>query len=166
MKVVKCAVIAAGIAGLMLTAAFAVSEDVRSTTLNWMIEVFDTDTTLRFIGETSEVVPQINIGWLPDGYALESCGYSGVSTWYTFQNADAQYIQISCTSTAGTTMSVDTEDADVQHVEINGYPAMFIKKKSDWQLVWPANKNSIVICIVTSDLNETELFRFANELAY
>ena len=89
-----------------------------------------------------------------------------MSTWYTFQNADAQYIQISCTSTAGTTMSVDTEDADVQHVEINGYPAMFIKKKSDWQLVWPANKNSIVICIVTSDLNETELFRFANELAY
>ena len=55
MKVVKCAVIAAGIAGLMLTAAFAVSEDVRSTTSNWMIEVFDTDTTLRFIGETSEV---------------------------------------------------------------------------------------------------------------
>lgn len=166
MKVVKCAVMAAGIAGLMFTAAFAVSGDVRSTTLNWMIEVFDTDTTLRFVGETGDIAPQLRVGWLPDGYVLDNCGYSSVSTWYTYQNTDNQYIQIKCTSAFGTTMSVDTEGADVQYVEINGYQAMLIKKESDLQLVWSANENSIVICVVASDLNDTDLFHLVNKMVY
>lgn len=166
MKVVKCAVIAAGIASLMFTAAFAVSEDVRSTTLNWMIEVFDTDTTLRFIGETSEVVPQINIGWLPDGYVLEKYEQRPLSANFAYRNSENQFIYIDCTLTKGATISVDTENAEVTYIEVNGCQAMLIKTEFDLQLIWPAKGNSIVLDITTSDLDEDVLLHVASELTY
>ncbi len=165
-KAVKYAIMAAGIAGLMFTAAFAVSEDVRSTTLNLMIEVFDTDTTLRFVGETNDVAPQISVGWLPPGYTLESHGSSVASTWYQYTNSEDEFIYVDCSLAKGATVSVDTEDAEVEYIEINGYQAMLIRKNSELQLVWPAKGSSIVVDITASNLEEEVFLHIASELIY
>lgn len=166
LKAVKYAVMAAGIAGLMFTAALAASETVRINTLNMMIEVFDTDTTLRFVGETSDVVPQISIGWLPDGYVLEKYEQRPLSIYYEYKNSEDGYIYVDCTLAKSATISVDTENAEVEYIEINGYRAMLIRKGEVLQLLWPAKGNTIVVGIITEGVNEEDFLHIANELAY
>ena len=166
LKAVKYAVMAAGIAGLMFTAALAASETVRINTLNMMIEVFDTDTTLRFVGETSEVVPQISIGWLPDGYVLKNYESSIKSTWYIYQNAEDEFIYVDCSLAKGATVSVDTEDAEVKYVEVNGRQAMLIRKYDELQLIWSENEDGIIVDITASNLEDEVLLHMANEITF
>lgn len=86
-KAMKRVVMAAGVAAILFTGAFAASETVRLNTLNLIIEVFDTNTTFRFVDQPVETESlSLEVGWLPEGYVLESQGQDETSMWYQYQN--------------------------------------------------------------------------------
>ena len=69
-KVLKTAIVAAGIAALLFTGAFAASETVRVNTINLIVEVFGTNTVFQFESQANGVTPAIRVGWVPDGFTL------------------------------------------------------------------------------------------------
>lgn len=93
--VTKVAVVA--LMGMLLfTTAFAASEDFRVKTLNFVMEVFDDRTEIRFVPEnmasdaSNSVVPRITAGWLPEGFELVSEECSEYSIWYEFAKLDTE----------------------------------------------------------------------------
>ena len=112
------------------------------------------------------IVPQISIGWLPDGYVLKNYESSIKSTWYIYQNAEDEFIYVDCSLAKGATVSVDTEDAEVKYVEVNGRQAMLIRKYDELQLIWSENEDGIIVDITASNLEDEVLLHMANEITF
>lgn len=165
--VMKRVVMVAGLAAILFTGVFAVSETVRINTLNLVIEAFDTNTTFRFTNQSEGVFPQINVGWLPEGFTLDSHGYDKTSTWYQYsKKAEDKLIYINWAETSGTTIGVDTENAEIEYVEVNGIEAMLIEKDITLQLVWTEKDNTAFITLFSTGISQDDLIHVANSLKF
>ncbi len=165
-KALKRVALAAGIAAILFTTAFALSETVRANTMNLLIQVFETNTEFRFSGSSELVAPQCSVGWVPEGYALADRAEDGFCIRYEYQNDENTRIVIACRNAKDLVVGIDTEDAEVTHIEVKGCPAMLIKKGSEFQLVWTAKDNSIFINIVGDNISREDILRIADELRY
>lgn len=166
MKAMKKIALAAGIAAILFTTAFATSEAVRVRTLNLMIEVFETNTEFRFSEAKGEDAPQLNVGWVPEEYALIEQEKDGRKVRYEFQGTENQSLIISCRKTKGVVANIDTENADVEYVPVKNTQAMLVHKENTLQLVWSAKDNSIFISILGTELTQEDIIHIANELQY
>jgi len=158
-KVVKRLAAAACIAVLLFTAAFAVSDTVRINTLNLMIEVYDRYTDYRFVPEPEQPdtarYTGFEVGWLPEGFALvdERSNQFGTSASYKNFHGETLAIDLYNVGKSGT-VSIDTEDAEVENITINGREAAF-NTKDYYQIVMPIPEKQQILC--ASYLSETEL---------
>lgn len=134
----KAAVVAA-LSGLLFTAAFALSEDVRVATLNVLIEVMDDRTMITFEGDSSEhaentskIIPgleyhyNIALEWLPEGFELDSGNFeeNGTGDYVSYLSSQDGLIEVGVTPySAGLTKSVNTEDCTKQDVMVNDHLA-------------------------------------------
>lgn len=127
--------------GVMFTAAFALSEDVRVATLNALIQVMDDRTQITFEGtnegaktagnqSSSEIISgleyhyNIALEWLPDGYTIMS-GSSDTNRdkiIYTDNNGSEIFISIDHYS-PDLVYTFDSEDAEQKNIEVQGHPA-------------------------------------------
>ncbi len=134
----KAAVVAV-LSGLLFTAAFALSEDVRVATLNILIEVMDNRTIITFEGDSSEhaentskIIPgleyhyNIALEWLPEGFELDSGNFeeNGTGDYVSYLSSQDGLIEVGVTPySAGLTKSVNTEDCTEQDVMVNDHLA-------------------------------------------
>lgn len=165
-KVLKTAIVAAGIAALLFTGAFAASETVRVNTINLIVEVFGTNTVFQFESQANGVTPAIRVGWVPDGFALESYGGDTANAWYQYINSEGALLYIDYMTTSGSNISVDTEDAEVDQVNVHGEDAILVIKEEEIQLAWPVKENSAFIGIVSLGIDRDDLIRVADSLEY
>lgn len=165
-KALKRVVMAAGIAALMFTGAFAASETVRINTMNLIVEVFEDNTDFRFVSHPADSVPQISVGWVPDGYILKDQGFNSKNVWYQYQKTEDESLYINYTVTTGAGIGIDTEDAEIEYVDINGGQAMLVRKEDELQLVWATNNNVAFIGIIGTGVEPEGLIKVANELRY
>lgn len=166
LKAMKRVAMAAGIAAILFTTAFATSEAVRVNTLNLMIEVFETNTEFRFSSSSDFTAPEFEVGWLPDGYFLVAQGKAGQGIWYDYQNAENETLAISCENTDSLAAGIDTEDAKVEYILLQNSKAMLVTKGTELHLVWGAKNNTVFIDIVGSNISQADIIHIANELHY
>lgn len=165
-KAMKRVALAAGIAAILFTTALATSETVRVHVLNLAIEVFETNTEFRFSNSSEQAAPQLSVGWVPDGYTLTDQGDDAISLWSEYRNAKNQMLIITYWKTDGLTVGIDTENAEVEHIQVQGAQAMLVKKGNRVQLVWPVNNNSIFVDIIGYGIDSKDIIHIANELNY
>lgn len=165
-KIMKRVVMAAGIAALMFTGAFAASETVRINTMNLIIEVFEDNTDFRFVSRPVDSTPRISVGWVPDGYVLEDQGQDSESVWYQYRKSESESLYIDCTTTSGAGIGVDTENAEIEYIEVKNLQAMLVEKDNRLQLIWTAENNSAFIQLIGIGIDQETLVRIANGLIY
>lgn len=166
LKAMKRVALAAGIAAILFTMAFATSETVRVHTLNMMIEVFETNTEFRFSSSSEQTAPQFEVRWVPDGYSVTNQGSDSLETWYEYQNTTNKTLNISCERTDGLIAGIDTEDAEVEYIQIKDCQAMLVEKDSKIQLLWATQDDSIFITIWGTEIGREDIIHIANELQY
>lgn len=165
-RAVKLAALAAGIAAILLTTVCAASETVRVHTLNLMIEVFETNTEFRFTRDPVETAPLLEVGWVPDDYVLTDQGQDRFKTWYEYRSAEDHRLSISCHNTTGMTVGIDTENAEVEYISVQGERAMLVQKDGDVQLVWPAHGNAVFLGIIGEEMDPSDVLQIATALRY
>ena len=157
----------AGIAAMLFTGAFAASEMVRINTLNLIVEVFKENTDFYFAKSSTSVDDsQITADWLPSGYVLEDQGKDDSGRWCTYRKSENEYIYVMYTPGNGAVLSVDTENAETEGVQINGIQATLIKKDHELQLVWGTEDQAAFIQIIGTGTTSEELIHMANKLKY
>lgn len=167
-KALKCAALAAGIAAFLFVGAFAASETVRINTLNFMIEVFDRNMNFYF-GEKvahSDTNLWIDVGWIPEGYILAEQESDATSVWYYYQKSDSEYVSIEYIIADGTHLSVDTDNAEVDSIEINGVQATWIKTGSVQQIILLTANQEGFVDLIAEGMTETDFLHIARELKY
>ncbi len=165
-KAMKRVALAAGIAAILFTTAFAASETVRVNTLNLMIEVFETNTEFRFSGKKDENISRFSVAWVPEGYILMNHETDSRKTRYEYKGPEGQSLVISCRKTQGVVANIDTEDAEAEYVSVQGERAMLVQKNSTVQLVWPANGNSLLLSIMGNEIDSSDILYIASKLEY
>lgn len=185
----KVAVVAV-LGGLMFTAAFALSEDVRVATLNALIQVMDDRTEITFEGSKAEEiqgVPEtvsgleyhynIALEWLPTGYTIESgsSDVDGDEITYTDNAGSEIFISIDRYS-PDLVYTFDSEDATEKTVEVNGHKAtLYITNReklmkfygdnssvwSDMIVIWLDDDSNTIWFIYATNLTESELLNLA-----
>lgn len=157
---------AAGIAAILFTGAFAASDSFRASTLNLVVEIFNESTDFRLGASTPAGAYRISAGWLPEGYTLEGEGADNAGKWYLYQNAADTSFYIIYTVAEGTVLSVDTEYAETQNIQVQGQQAMLILKGETVQIVWTLPDNSAFIQLIGTGMKSDDLIRVANEIKY
>lgn len=155
-----------GIAAILFISAFAASETVRVNTMNLIIDVLGESTDLHIGSRQNESVPIIKVGWLPDGYILEEQGESNISTWYQYRKSESELILIECTKSNGTVLSIDTEGAAVEYLNIQGSQAILADKDGELQLVWTTSNKMAFLSLIGEGVQKDDLIRVAIDLKY
>ncbi len=158
---------AVGIITVLFTTAFAASETVRANTLNLVIRVFGESTDFQLTQSAPESGPDtITAGWLPAGFTLTEQNMSNMSTRLMYENANGDFIRIAYTDGDGITLSVDTEDAAAQDIEINGRQA-FISNEDDYTMItWSLPDKEKFIVLSSNITALDDLLHIAQEITF
>ena len=142
--------VAVSLAVSLFLGAFALSEDVRAGTMNMLIEISETGTTFQFLAPKipeEEYLPLLVPQWLPEGFLELSSSAFTSKSWvrYGISEGDSneKYIEFTKMKTGGSVMSIDTEDAKMETIRLNGQNATLAQKGNE--------ENEIHVVYVTED---------------
>lgn len=170
-KVLNKVAIVALMALLLFTTAFATSESFRVKTLNFVMEVFDDRTEIKFVpGDTdtdSTAVPEITAGWLPEGFELTHTDMHEANRVYEYANSDnTAYIAVNIMEMTSVNMTLDTEDAKTLSHQVQGEDAVMVDKGHIKQLVWKLQADGTwYCCVIAESISEEDMLKFANNIS-
>lgn len=160
------AAMVAGLAASLFLSAFALSEDVRAGTMNMMIEISETGTVFRFLDPTPQVesLPLLVPQWLPEGFSeMDSRSYSAKS-WIRYGRSEEEYIEFVYMKTDGTVLGIDTEDAKVETIQLNGQSATLAQKGEEIHAVYVTEDPAYFIRIYSIHVSLEDFLRAAENL--
>lgn len=161
-RIITKVAVAALVAMLLFTTAFASSESFRIKTLNFVIDTFDDRTRISLVEESVEPtpqdgVPEISVGWLPNGFDLIDAGNDGTSVWCQYEAEDGAMISVFAIDLTVGGWAIDTETAEIHSIEVRGKEAHIIEDSSITQIFWRISEYPNWMCLVTGNGTKTEM---------
>ena len=168
LKALKYVAMAAGLAAILFTGAFGMSETVRVNTMNMVNDLYGESMLIYFGDELSRQREEmeLEVRWIPEGYVLVDQGRNFASIWYNYEKSENEYLRIRYSKTDGMRMRVDTEDAQVSEVEINGIMGTWIKAEEVQQLILIPDGQETMVLLIGGGLSEKDFVRVAANLKF
>lgn len=132
--------IAVAVMLVILTAvcAFAAFPEIRTGILNTIVKTFENHTEFEFSSGTDSATQQYEVKpeWLPEGFTLSQSGSDYFSVWQLYTGTDDpnSSIYITKDKIEDQSLSVDTENASIQKLSIQGYESTLITKET-WSCI-------------------------------
>ena len=147
-----------------LTVSFAAVPELRINVLNMMLEIYETHTDFSFSGE-NKVDPDlaISLGWIPEGFVLTEDDSTSDCAWKTLENTDGATIHIN--KSKPVTISVDTENAQMETIEMQGYEATLITKNHEVSVLWLNKEEGIRYFVNTEWVPVDTMLRVAENVS-
>lgn len=170
-RIITKVAVAALVAMLLFTTAFASSESFRIKTLNFVIEVFDQRTELSLVqgdtpGTPQAAVPRITVGWLPEGFVLVGEGKDDVSAWCQYEAENGDMVSVLAMKLDAGSWNVDTETSEMISIKLQGAEAYFIEDENVVQILWRLTREPNWLCTATGKgINADTLMKFVENLA-
>ena len=188
-KVFQRVSVAAMTAMLLFTTAFAVSEPVRLWSLNALLTINEEFGEIQFTEDRTAQTPppadpdleyHYNIGleYVPEGYEVadgrtSSNGNSSV----TYMDQNGNNIRVSVRQFSSSDIyHFDTEDADIQSVQVQGNNAQLITKQIEEtgntqsciirNVIWTDSVQQLLIDVYASSLTEKEILQVAEGIRW
>lgn len=165
-KVFTKVAVVATLCMLLFTTAIAVSPTLRATTFNLIISAFEDRTELRLESSTNDSSPDsVTAGWLPDGYQLTNEEKNTFQIQNIYEDRNGNSVFISIFRNSSSVVGVDTEQADVKTVNINGQLTIIIQKDNFSQIVWANETLGYQVTIESENLPTDSLLQIAENLS-
>lgn len=176
--------VAALVVIMLLTVAFAASQEFRRNTLNMIIEVFDEYGVLIFNSSSpnqmqnqsanSDIIINYNIGitGLPNSYILVDGWTDDHSSFVSYSKNSGENIDIMVTLVSENNIyQFDKENTEEELIEIQGFPATLSKKTTytsndTLRLLWVDNISYIVVEFISCNISESEILSLANNFVW
>ena len=178
LRILNVAAILVCVVTVGFTGAFAASETFRVNTLNYVKQYVHEGIMLDF--NTPEQVPEndgeLYIGWLPENFVLQEKHVNDMASSYQYKDAEDPYrlIYINVYRAFGGDFVIDTENAQVSTVDINGYEATVTEKRytdAETEMVeigitWVISETQDVITVYCDNMDVETAIRVAENLSY
>lgn len=160
----------AAVVVLLVTATLTVSmagfPDLKATVFNMVLNTFQDHADFSFVpvreGQDPDLV--IDLGWLPEGFMLEEGDGFEKSAWQRYRNPDSGAV-IYIEKLYPITVGADSEDAEIESIEIQGYPAQLITKDHEVRIVWLDSGEGIVYIVFTEWVSADDAIKIAENLS-
>lgn len=169
-KVAQRIAVAVLVVVITTACAFAAFPEVRANVLNTIIRTFEDHTEFEFssmaISGNKPSRFTIELNWMPDGFILTDEGEDQLSTWqrYTDKNDQTKTIYISEDALSGQSLAVDTENADVTKVEIQGYEGTLITKEAWNCILYTVPEQSMVVHLQSEFIPVSDIIKVAENI--
>lgn len=154
---------------LLFTTAFATIPELRTKTLNLIMEVFDDRTRIEFreveqrAGESDS---DSLVGWVPEGFELVMQRKTDVTTREKYADLNGSVIELCICYGDQTVWDADTEDARVEDIIVNGYSAIMVFKGDDIQIICPIMQSGRIYHIRGEGVSEEVLLQVTESIAF
>lgn len=154
---------------LLSVTALALFPQLRTYLLNITVKALPesidyvsyTDDSANFVYHS---ISGVELGYFPDDYVLVTQQQAENLFSSSYENTKGDYIDISVSTGVGVT-SVDTEDAEVRDIAVQGYEGTAIDKKRVFHaIVWTDTEHNCNVLLISSTLTTDELLPIAEEL--
>jgi len=164
--------IAVAVMLVLLTAvcAFAAFPEIRTGILNMIADVYEDHTDFSFTTNASKSDPasayNVELAWIPDGFEVSEEGSHYSTAWKTYENGNGAILYIAESSVDNRTMTVDTEDAEVNQVTIQGYEGTMVQKSADeWTcIIFTVPEKNMVVYIDSEFIEAEETLKVAENI--
>lgn len=123
-------------------------EAVRLKVINVITEIYEEFTSIMFSKENvgiDEDYRPILPSYIPKGFKEVDKLETSIGAFVVYENDEYLQIRYSCDEISNNSIILDTEDAVVEDLKINGYNVKYIVKNNMQQLVWNDNTSSYLI---------------------
>lgn len=166
-------------AAVMLTmTVFAAFPTLKNNVMNLWLDITDEYVDFHFFSENdaeistegSTAPDDFVVTWLPDGFQLESRIIMPSSVHYKYTAPGDKVVNISKYINDGGTLSIDVEDAEQKHMQLNGMDALLTQKEcksgtgekqNEITLTWWDVEKTIIMRIIAVDISEREVIGIA-----
>lgn len=163
----RVAAIAAILIALLTGVTFAAFPDVRAKVFNTILDVHDKYTNFFFGDKTSSYQNPstsgiaVQLSWIPEEYTLVSDISNDSYALKRYENGDElirvyKMLPNSC--------AVDTEDALVTSITIQGYEATLIEKNNEKHILWLNTDTNIVYFISTENVSLETILKISKNI--
>lgn len=158
------------LATFLFATAFAASPEFRSTTLKAVMDLYPNELSVGFAtpgGDTSHLNPAqmpLEVGWIPDGFVLQDEHIDPMAEYKTYYDSNGNFIDITLWLTDNAGVSVDTEDAAVEDITINGMDMKMITKPNEHHLVWVDTERAYILTILSYGTSREDIIKVAEKL--
>lgn len=152
---------------LLFTTAFATIPELRTKTLNLIMEVFDDRTRIEFGDSAPEARAGENesiVGWVPEGFELVDKGERDFVVWEKYTDSERAFIEANIYYGDGLAYGVDTEDAFIEDVMVNECAAKIIFKDNDIEVVCPVVDSMRVYHVRGENVDSDTVLRVAESM--
>lgn len=179
-KVFTRIAVAAAVISVLCISAYAAFPAVRRAALNTVIEITDRAAIFTFTDraedetEPSEredqtekpTLANYQITWLPEGYTEVDTQINRNYQDATYAGDDTlrEFIMLTLFTGSGPVLSVDTENAQIERVLVNGNDAMLVIKGNSIKVLWTDEKTGMFLCVLTRNISEESALTFARGL--
>ena len=164
--------IAVAVMLVLLTAvcAFAAFPEVRAGILNMIAQEYEDHTDISFSTTSSNEYPAANydvtLGWIPEGFTMTQDETEYSSALKLYEREDGATLSVVASSAEGRTTSVDTEDAKVTSVTIQGYDGTLVEKDDgQWVcIIFVVPEKNMMVCIDSEFIKVEETLKVAENI--
>lgn len=155
---------------LTTVCAFAAFPEIRTGILNMIADVYEDHTDFSFTTNASNSDPasdyKVELAWIPDGFEVSEEGSHYSTAWKTYENGKGAILYVAESSADNRTMTVDTEDAEVKQVTIQGYEGTMVQKSADeWTcIIFTVPEKNMVIYIDSEFMEAEETLKVAENI--
>lgn len=148
--------------GLVVTMSV---EAYREKLFQFIIEIYPELTSIRTVGDggiNDDVLVPVEPGYVPEGYYLDERSVGSLTVLELYMNDAKQNICYSQSLLGCGEMILDTEDADVSMVIVEGIDLMLVEKESVFNMVyWHDEKN---LYSLDGNIEMDELIKMAKSM--
>ena len=164
--------IAVAVMIVILTAvcAFAAFPEVRAGILNVIAQEYEDHTDISFSTTSSNEYPaaeyDVELGWIPEGFTMTQDETEYSSALKLYEREDGATLSVVASSAEGRTTSVDTEDAKVTSVTIQGYDGTLVEKDDvQWVcIIFVVPEKNMMVCIDSEYIPVNQTIEVAENL--
>ena len=165
----KKAAMVALIAVLLFTTALAASTDLRMKALNLMTEIFDDRTELSFVAQdpmnsAEDDGQEVMAEWIPEGFYQCNKSENEFSIRMDYCSDNGEEFSISLFNGTNMGLGIDTEDAEVESIDIQGEEALMVSKGGMIQIVWANQELPAFYIIEGPETMKEDLIKVAQSL--
>ena len=155
----------------MFVGAFAASPEFRSNTVKFVMNLYPNEIAFGFetgSRNTNHLQPgkmPLEIGWVPTGFELQSEHIDPIQAYYYYTSPDGSFADITLWLTSDISGSVDTENASVENIEINGMQMILVAKQDEYQLIWADETRGYFLVVWTYGLDRDSLIKLGEGIS-
>lgn len=165
-------VAAVAIMAALFGAAYALSPEFRASTLNVLMQLDERAASFQLLEDESAapempaLMPNITVGWLPEGFVGASPVYDGLQITVNCTNTNGDLIRVRVFTDDQTLSALDTEEATLcVPITVQENPALLVEKDETLRITWADTSTNTYILIYSSAVDADTLLQIAESVS-